>query len=165
MTFPFRLAALAGALALGLPAHAQQAPRPAAPAASAAAPGAGSADIKSDPDKENAGKLAAHGWLSVLDRKDWGTAWEMSSSIFRQTVPLPNWMDGIPKVREQFGVIVQREPLEAIYKTTLPGRANGHYVTVNFASKFEKATVNEIVTTMLDTDGRWRVTGYSYTTR
>ena len=165
MTPTFRLAVLAGALAFGSFAHAQQM-RSATPAASAAAPAAAAnADTKLDIEKENAGKAAAHAWLAMLDRKDWGTAWEISSSIFRKTVPLGTWMDGIPKVRDPFGKFVEREPAEAFYKTSLPGYPPGHYVSVNFASKFEKATVNEIVTTVLDTDGRWRVTGYTYTTR
>ena len=47
----------------------------------------------------------------------------------------------------------------------LPGRPDGQYVTAQFASQFDKGIVDEMVTTMLDTDGRWRVTGYTYTRR
>ena len=113
-------------------------------------------------DKENEGKLAATGWLTLLDRRDWGTAWERSSALFRKNVPLGTWMDNVPKVREPFGALKERNVLNAVYKTTLPGHPNGEYVTVNFASKFEKkADVLELVTTMREPDGRWRVTGYS----
>lgn len=120
------------------------------------------AGIISDPDMEKAGQTAAHAWLLLLDRKDWGTAWDASSMTFRQSVPLPSWMDGIPKLRDPFGPFVERQPMGAAYKKTLPGRPDGDYVTVVFASKFaNKADVQETVTTVRDADGRWRVTGYT----
>lgn len=111
---------------------------------------------------EKAGETAAHAWLLLLDRKDWGTAWDASSQVFRQAVPLPAWMDGIPKLRDPFGAFIERQPVEASYKTSLPGRPDGQYVTVLFASKFaNKADVQETVTTIREPDGRWRVTGYT----
>src|SRR5438128_1260991 len=67
------------------------------PSAPAATPSTETAD------KEAAGKLAAQGWLVLLDRRDWGRAWETSSAVFRTTVPLGTWMDGIPKLRDTFG--------------------------------------------------------------
>jgi hypothetical protein len=142
----------------------RDAAKPAAAAASAAAATAAPApEAKSsaDAEKEAAGKLAAQGWLLLLDRKDWGRAWETSSSVFRQTVPLPAWMDGIPKVRADLGTFVERTPAESAYKTTLAGRPDGVYVTVIFLSKFDKREVQEVITTVRDSDGKWRVTGYS----
>lgn len=111
--------------------------------------------------KEAEGKLAAQGWLVLLDRRDWGTAWETSAAMFRTTVPLASWMDGIPKVREPLGRFIERTPTESIYKTTLQGKPDGEYVSVVFESKFDARALEEIVTTVRDVDGRWRVTGYS----
>ena len=133
-------------------------PQPAKPAA--AAPTAAPAD-NVNTEKEAAGKLAAAGWLVLLDRRDWGRAWETSSSVFRGSVPLATWMDGIPKVREPFGPLVERKPAESVYKTTLEGRPAGEYVTVIFLSKFDQRELQEVVTTVRDADGKWRVTGYS----
>ncbi len=137
-------------------------PRDAAKAPAPASPAVPKPESKSSAhaEKEAAGKLAAHGWLLLLDRKDWGRAWETSSSVFRQTVPLPAWMDGIPKVRADLGTFVERTPAESAYKTTLAGRPDGEYVTVIFLSKFDKREVQEVITTVRDTDGKWRVTGY-----
>ena len=132
---------------------------PAARAASAATePAAAPADHT---EKEAAAQLAASGWLVLLDRRDWGRAWETSSSVFRATVPLGTWMDGIPKVRQAMGTFVERTPSDATYKTTLEGRPNGEYVTVNFRSKFGERELDEVVTTVREPDGKWRVTGYS----
>jgi hypothetical protein len=133
------------------PAAAPAAPKAAQPPASASA----------SAQKEAAGALAAAGWLVLLDRRDWGTAWETSSSVFRSSVPLAAWMEGIPKVRAPLGNFVERAQVEAVYKTTLQGRPDGDYVSVIFDSKFSEKPVREIVTTVLDSDGKWRVTGYS----
>lgn len=168
----FRLAALSAALCLAAAAQAQLKPpsgtgapartAPAAPAAPATAPAQAAPGTVSNPEAEKAGQLAAHAWLLLLDRRDWGSAWDASSAVFRQTVPLGTWMDGIPKVREPFGAMVEREPGQALYKRTLAGRPDGDYVTVNFLTKFDKnPQVVETVTTVREPDGRWRVTGYT----
>jgi hypothetical protein len=159
----------AGLCACALAAQAQLKPpakpgaAPATPAASPAlqAPAAASNGVISNPEFEKAGQMAAHAWLLLLDRKDWGTAWDASSSVFRQSVPLGTWMDNVPKLRDPLGAFVERQPGEAVYKRTLPGRPEGDYVTVQFTSKFDKKpVVQELVTTVRESDGRWRVTGY-----
>lgn len=156
--------ALAAAL-FSATAGAQLKPPRAAAKAAASAPASAAAQAPApnpaNAEKEAAGKLAAQGWLVLLDRHDWGRAWETSSSVFRSTVPLATWMDGIPKVREPFGALVERTPADSMYKTTLPGRPDGEYVTAIFLAKFEKSAVQEVVTAVHDTDGKWRVTGYS----
>jgi hypothetical protein len=133
------------------------------PAAAEAAPAARAASAPGDAvaDKEAAGKLAAGGWLVLLDRRDWGRSWETASTTFRTTVPLGTWMDNVPKVRESLGALVDRMPAEMSYKTELPGRPPGEYVTVIFLSKFENKELQEVVTTVREPDGRWRVTGYA----
>lgn len=164
-----RLSLLAAGLACALAAQAQLKPpagttRPATPAPAAApAPAgapAGAEGVISNPDFEKAGQNSAQAWLQLLDRKDWGTAWDASAMMFRQTVPLGTWMDNVPKLREPFGAFVERQPGVAIYKKTLAGRPEGDYVSVVFVSKFANRQVEEIVTTVRETDGRWRVTGY-----
>lgn len=155
--------ALCAALFAGTAAAQLKPPKDAAKTAAPASSAAPAPAVKSaaHAEKEAAGKLAAQGWLVLLDRNDWGRAWETSSSVFRQTVPLATWMDGIPKVRMELGAFVERTPAESAYKTTLAGRPDGEYVTVIFLSKFEKRELQEVLTTVRDTDGKWRVTGYS----
>jgi hypothetical protein len=164
-----RLPVLAAALALAAGAAQAQlkppAPRGAAPApAPAAAPAAESArpaGVVSNPEFEKAGQTAAHAWLVLLDRKDWGTAWDTSGNVFRQNVALGMWMDNVPKVRDPLGAFTERRPSDSVYKKTLPGRPDGDYVTSLFMSKFaKKAEVVEVVTTVREPDGRWRVIGY-----
>src|SRR4051812_36951634 len=75
-----------------------------------------------DSEKEQQGKLAATGWIGLLDQRDWGTAWERSAKLFRQNVPLGTWMDNMPKVRATFGNLVERQVAGVVYRTSLPGQ-------------------------------------------
>jgi hypothetical protein len=153
---PGRILCIAALAACAFAAQAQTTAPSAKPAASAAGNG-----VVSNPEYEAAGKNAAQGWLMLLDRKDWGTAWDASSGVFRQNVPLGTWMDNIPKLREPFGALVERTPGEPIYTKRVAGRPEGDYVTISFKSKFaNKPEVVEMVTTVRESDGRWRVTGY-----
>lgn len=111
--------------------------------------------------KKSVAQTAAAGWLLLLDAGDWGGSWERASPAFRSLVPLPQWMDGVPQIRKPFGRFVSRNLVESSHKTSLPGRPVGDYVTTRFSTDFsDKKGVNEVVTTTLDPDGRWRVTGY-----
>ena len=157
-----RLPLVAAACALVAATAQAQLKPPAQPAAPATAPAPAKAEgVVSNPDFEKAGQTAAHAWLVLLDRKDWGTAWDASGAVFRQNVPLGTWMDNVPKVRDPLGAFVERQPTESVYKKTLPGRPAGDYVTSFFVAKFDKkADVMERVTTVRESDGRWRVIGY-----
>jgi hypothetical protein len=157
----FRLLLLAAGLAAAAGAAQAQLKPPSGRAPISAAPSPLEGAIP-NPEYEKAGQMSAHAWLLLLDRKDWGTAWDTSSQVFRQAVPLATWMDNIPKLRDPFGALVERQPAEAVYKKTLAGRPDGDYVSVVFVSKFaKKDQVVETVTTVREPDGRWRVTGYT----
>ena len=141
------------AAALTAPAFAQLKP-PSEPLSTPASPAG-------NDEREAAGRLAAQGWLVLLDRKDWGRAWETTGSVFRSKVPLGAWMDAIPKRREPLGTLVERTPVETVFKTSLQGQPDGEYVTVVFQTKFSNSEVAEVVTLVHERDGKWRVTGYS----
>lgn len=135
------------------------------PASPAPAPGS---TVTSEPtaakdtaDKEAAGLAAASAWLQMLDRSDWRNAWQAASMAFRSTVPIKAWMDGIPKARAPLGALEERAPGDVTYKTTLEGRPDGEYVTVAFSARYaNKPDTEEIVTTVREADGTWRVMGY-----
>jgi hypothetical protein len=168
MSFRLPLLALGLAAAFAVQAQVQSQPKPkagSAPRAAAQQPAAPAAPANaggiSNPEFEKAGQTAAHAWLLLLDRKDWGTAWDTSGAVFRQNVPLGTWMDNVPKLRDPFGAFIERKPAEVVYKKTLAGRPDADYVTAIFVTKFDKKPdAVETVTTMREADGRWRVMGY-----
>ncbi|SDP12457.1 Protein of unknown function [Rhodoferax sp. OV413] len=150
---PIAVCLAASALLFSATAGAQTA-APAAPAAAAATP-----EITA---KKAEGQLAAAAWLTMLDQGNWGGAYEASSQIFRNMVQIGQWMDSIPSVRKPFGGYQSRTASDVVYKTTLPGRPDGEYVTAIFQTDFtEKKGVEELVTTVREADGKWRVIGYA----
>jgi Protein of unknown function (DUF4019) len=164
-------AVLAAVLAIPAQAQLKLPAKPAAPAATPAAtpaPAAAATPADSAPvdkqtaEKEAAGQAAASAWLELIDKGNWKAAWDNSSPVFRATVPLTQWMDGIPKLRQPLGAVSSRKAEEVAYKTTLPGRPDGDYVSVSFNTAFaNKPETEEVVTTVREADGKWRVTGYS----
>ena len=158
-SFPLR-AFLPSAVCLALLAAASALPA-AAQTATPASPAASAPSDKETADKEAAGQLAAQGWLLLLDRQNWGGAWDAASQVFRSMVPIDAWMGAIPKDRAPLGPLITRTPTTAVYKTQLQGRPDGEYVTAVFATDYtNKKGIEEVVTTVLEPDGRWRVTGY-----
>jgi hypothetical protein len=130
-------------------------------AGAALAGGAALAQSGDTSQKEADARLAAQGWLLLLDRKDWGRSWETTAATFRAKVPLGTWMDAIPKVLEPLGAMVERTPVETVFKTSLQGQPDGEYVTIVFRTKYATREVSEVVTTVHERDGKWRATGYS----
>jgi hypothetical protein len=164
-TAPLLIAALltAGSAFAQLKLPAKPQPSTQKPAVSNPAPAAAPVEETSPEVKEKAAAatLAASGWLSLLDRRDWGRAWETGAAMFRSSVTLAAWMDGIPKARD-LGNFIERTPADAVYRTKLEGRPDGDYVTVIYDSRFSgKDELVEVVTTVREPDGKWRVTGYS----
>jgi hypothetical protein len=103
--------------------------------------------------KEMAARLAAEQWLAIVDSGDYGKAWDRSARRFRETVTRQQWVEAL-------GAMKSRRLEVASYKSSLPGMPDGDYVTVRFATSFEKKDdAREMVTLVLE-DGIWRPLGY-----
>ena len=64
-------------------------------------------------------------------------------------------------VHDLLGKVHSRTLKTATYTKSLPGAPDGEYVVIQYESSFEhKQSAIETVTPMLDTDGKWRVSGY-----
>ncbi|MBA3254549.1 MAG: DUF4019 domain-containing protein [Burkholderiaceae bacterium] len=133
-----------------------KAPPPATPGASVTMP----AGDSSNAFREIAAQAAGEKWLSLLDRGEYGTAWDQCAQLFRQRVTREQWIDSLPSTRGPFGAMKSRKVEVAGYKTSLPGAPNGQYVTVRYRSDFEKKDGAEELLTLAFEDGVWRPTGY-----
>jgi predicted SnoaL-like aldol condensation-catalyzing enzyme len=57
--------------------------------------------------------------------------------------------------------LISRKVKSATYTTSLPGAPDGQYVVIQFNTSFEnKKSRVETVTPRMDSDGKWRVSGY-----
>jgi hypothetical protein len=110
--------------------------------------------------KEAAAQAAAEKWLLLLDRGEFGEAWDECAKLFRERVTRQQWLDGLPATRKPFGAMKSRKFEIAVYKTTLPGAPDGEYVTLRFITNFEKKDQAEELLTLALEDGAWRTTGY-----
>ena len=110
--------------------------------------------------RELAARAAGERWLALLDRGEYGKAWDDCAQLFRQRVTREQWVDSLPSTRAPFGAMKSRNVETAGYKTSLPGAPDGQYVTVRYRTNFEnKENAEELITLSFE-DGLWRPTGY-----
>jgi hypothetical protein len=110
--------------------------------------------------KEMAARLAAEKWLAIVDSGDYGKAWDQSARRFREAVTRQQWLDSLPKTRGTLGAAKARRVEVASYKSSLAGMPDGDYVTVRFATTFEKKDDAREMVTLVFEDGAWRPLGY-----
>jgi len=110
--------------------------------------------------KEIAARLAAQEWLAIVDSGDYGKAWDRSARRFRESVTKQQWVENLPKTRGALGAMKARRPELASYKSSLPGMPVGDYVTVRFATSFDKKDDAREMVTLVFEDGTWRPLGY-----
>lgn len=110
---------------------------------------------------EGAAESAALAWLSLVDAGSYAQSWSPASSLFRQKVSESRWQTAAASARAPFGTLKSRTLQSATPKNALPGAPDGQYVVIQFVSSFEhKASAIETVTPVMDTDGKWHVSGY-----
>ncbi len=111
--------------------------------------------------EEGEARDAAEKWLALVDGADYAESWEQAASYFKGQVAKAQWETMAAKVREPMGELQSREFMAARKLKKLPGAPDGDYVVIRYRAYFaNKASAVETVTPMLDTDGRWRVSGY-----
>jgi hypothetical protein len=112
-------------------------------------------------DREKAAIASAEKWLTIVDKGKYMESWEESSEYFKQAITQDQWEQALHAVRGPLGKLISRKVKSAAYKTSLPGAPDGQYVVIQFNTSFEnKKSGIETVTPKMDTDGKWRVSGY-----
>ncbi len=114
-----------------------------------------------DEAKEAAALEAAKAWLTLVDSELYGESWETAAAYFKSTVTKDYWKQALPAIRKLFGKPLSRKLGGVTYTTSLPAAPDGEYVVVEIATRFEKKEhAVETVIPMLESDGKWRVSGY-----
>lgn len=112
-------------------------------------------------EREKAAVTAAEKWLALVDSGQYSESWREGSGYFRNAVTEDQWEQALRATRAPLGKVISRKLKTASYMTAVPGAPDGQYVVIRFATHFQhKRSALETVTPMLDTDGRWRVSGY-----
>ena len=117
--------------------------------------------LQADPKAEQAAIAAAGAWLKLVDQSRYGDSWQESASYFQGAIDIGQWEKSLNAVRKPLGKVLSRKLNTKQYTQSLPGAPEGHYVVIQFQTVFEfKKIAVETVTPMLDTDGKWKVSGY-----
>ncbi len=117
--------------------------------------------VAQDP-KATSAQAAALDWLALTDRGDAQASWNAASKKFRAALSLSDWADSLKKERVPLGAVRSRAALKTTFESRFPGVAKGDYTLVAYATSFaNRAQGQETVTLERDTDGKWRVVGYS----
>jgi hypothetical protein len=104
----------------------------------------------------------ARAWLADTDRGDAAQSWKNAGKQFRNAITAERWAESLRLVRRPLGAISQRAVLATQFRKKIPGSADGEYAIVLFRSTFAgKIGAQETVVLQLETDGTWRVIGYT----
>ncbi len=117
--------------------------------------------VRAAGDAETKAVVVAKSWLALVDAGQYGPSWDAAASAFKNSVTRADWERMAASARGPFGKLLSRELAASKTASSLPGAPDGQYVVVRFKTSFEhKAEAVETVTTVLESDGAWRVTGY-----
>jgi Protein of unknown function (DUF4019) len=104
---------------------------------------------------------AATEWLVLIDAGRYADSWTTAASTFKQAVTQEKWQDAVKTARDRMGPLKSRALKQATPAKNPPGAPAGDYVIFQYGSSFEGSdAATESVSTVLDTDGTWRVVGY-----
>jgi uncharacterized protein DUF4019 len=117
--------------------------------------------LMAGPDEERAGLASAGAWLTLVDSGDYEKSWNLAASLFKDKLSKDQWVQSLNAARKPLGKLISRTSTSTTYTTSLPGVPDGKYVVIQYNTSFEhKKSAVEMVTPMLDKDGKWRVAGY-----
>lgn len=106
---------------------------------------------------------AAREWLSLIDKQQYEESWEQSAKLFKGFTKKQPWIMATYAKRKPLGKNISRKLKSKRYETKLPGAPREEYVVIEFDASFEnELSVIEVITPMLEEDGKWRVTGYFF---
>ncbi len=110
---------------------------------------------------ETAAKAAADIWLALVDDNRYEPAYQSAAGIFQKLVTREQWIKVAGNGRNLLGKSRSRAVQDTKFSATMPGAPDGQYVVIHYQTSFEKkAAATETVTTLLDSDGQWKVCGY-----
>lgn len=138
-------------------------PAPATGSGSSAAPAEGGA-VAATTLSESAGKAAleaGEAWIKLVDEGQYEKSWDEASTFLQKALPKEQLIQSLSAARNPLGTVKERKIIGSTFTTQAPGFPEGKYLVIQYQSAFENAaSAVETVTPMLDTDGKWRVSGY-----
>lgn len=110
---------------------------------------------EADPLKESAD--ASQAWLSIIDSGKYAEAWEKGSLTLKLKIPLNAWLPILEATRKPLGSVSKRTVVDQRTSKNPPGLPAGDYMVMIYKTDFAtKKDIGELVTLVLESDGKWR---------
>ena len=110
---------------------------------------------------ETAAQAAGEVWLALTDDARYDAAYIGAAAIFQKLITKDNWIKLVGAGRGPLGKVSTRKLKDAKFSPKMNGAPDGQFVVLHFDTTFEKKVAAfETLTTILDTDGQWKVCGY-----
>ena len=117
--------------------------------------------LNTDSVKVMEAKVIVENWLKLVDNGKYAESWDEASTFLKGKVTKEEWILTISNLKPSFGKTNTREIQSAQYSTELPGAPDGEYVVFQYKTNFKlKNNSIETIVPMIDSDGKWRVSGY-----
>lgn len=122
---------------------------------------------------EDSAQAAAESWLRLVDAGDYSASWAHAAAALKGAVPQAEWSRAAGALRAPLGKVVSRRVTSRQYSDKGPttrvigGKVytwsgHGKCVTIEYHSVFaNKPSAIETIIPVPDSDGAWRVSGYS----
>jgi hypothetical protein len=103
----------------------------------------------------------AQKWLKLIDQGKYGESWDTGSNIFRFTIKRDEWIKSLEKIHQPYGQLISRQLVQQSPAENPKGLPAGDYMVLVYKSSYSNhPSVNELVTMVLSTDGKWKVLTY-----
>lgn len=110
---------------------------------------------------EKKAERAAKNWLELVDAGQYADSYDTAAEYFKNNVNKAEWERALTGVRKPLGEVISREVVSETRMNKMAGAPDGEYVVIKYRTMFRhKESSVELVTPMLDKDGKWRVSGY-----
>jgi hypothetical protein len=106
-------------------------------------------------------QLAAREWLAYTDALDGAASHARAGAKFKKTMSLPVWTTALRRERGPRGKVRQRTMVNTNFKSNIAGQPDADYAVVVFRTQFDKDLGSETLTLERESDGVWRVVGYT----
>lgn len=110
-----------------------------------------------------AANAAAREWLAIVDRGDVAASYAAAGAKFRSVLTDQQWAAIHAKERKPRGALKARALFQTALNAKIPqAQGPGDYVLLGYRTSYEnQPDARETVTLERESDGAWRVIGYS----
>ncbi|HMG05572.1 MAG TPA: DUF4019 domain-containing protein [Chthoniobacterales bacterium] len=111
---------------------------------------------------EEAAHTAALAWLKLVDDGKTVESWQALATASRESISQWRWKLGFAIAQRKFGSFTARKLRSAETTNKSPGGRSGEFVLLEYDTmSLKQGAIIEKLTVSHDSDGQWRVGGYT----